>query len=381
MMALDRSFALVTAIGLMMVAPSAVAAETAAESPITVAADAWQGQGNGNGQGRAAGNQGNGGDDRAQAQRTRGRDTETASRGQGAGSGQRPRSGQRRQGSRPGQRRGPGSRQRPQRRRAWQRARGNENARASDNASGRSNAPGRSGAAAARRPDRPSRTDLRAHIDRMPESLRRYSTSTRASERMLLGALTLASLRGTESGRFRVDSDGSRVRVANRRDVVLLDMSEDDARNLGHWRMRRLGDQDARNRNGSPPFCTNGEGHPVHGRQWCIEKGFGLGVSDRNIWSSSRVDDVIFKRRPEANVTLDRGGLIGVLGDIVLGRLAVQSLALGYDEPLVGRWVQSDEPASPWILKVNSGNVAVAEFVDTDRDNDVDVLFVSQPRW
>lgn len=29
---------------------------------------------------------------------------------------------------------------------------------------------------------------------------------------------------------------------------------------------------------GGPPFCRNGEGHPVHGQRWCEEKGYGLGV-------------------------------------------------------------------------------------------------------
>lgn len=28
-----------------------------------------------------------------------------------------------------------------------------------------------------------------------------------------------------------------------------------------------------------PAFCRSGEGHPVHGRQWCRDKGFGLGNS------------------------------------------------------------------------------------------------------
>ena len=70
-----------------------------------------------------------------------------------------------------------------------------------------------------------------------------------------------------------------------------------------------------------------------------------------------------------------------MLGDIVFGRLAVQSLALGYDEPLVGRWVASDEADSPFVLRVQAGDIAVAELVDSDRDDDVDVLFVSQPRW
>ena len=26
-----------------------------------------------------------------------------------------------------------------------------------------------------------------------------------------------------------------------------------------------------------PSFCRSGAGHPVHGRRWCLRKGFGLG--------------------------------------------------------------------------------------------------------
>ena len=29
----------------------------------------------------------------------------------------------------------------------------------------------------------------------------------------------------------------------------------------------------------SPSFCRSGAGHPVHGRSWCLDKGFGLGRS------------------------------------------------------------------------------------------------------
>jgi hypothetical protein len=40
----------------------------------------------------------------------------------------------------------------------------------------------------------------------------------------------------------------------------------------------------------APSFCRNGSGHPVHGRRWCIEKGYGLGdryvrYDDRRDWS------------------------------------------------------------------------------------------------
>lgn len=33
-----------------------------------------------------------------------------------------------------------------------------------------------------------------------------------------------------------------------------------------------------------PAFCRSGEGHPVHGRRWCVEKGFGLGGGRSDAW-------------------------------------------------------------------------------------------------
>jgi hypothetical protein len=36
-------------------------------------------------------------------------------------------------------------------------------------------------------------------------------------------------------------------------------------------------------RDQGPPFCRNGQGHPVHGRQWCVDKGYGL-------YGSTRID-------------------------------------------------------------------------------------------
>jgi hypothetical protein len=206
------------------------------------------------------------------------------------------------------------------------------------------------------------------------------ASSSRRGDQIVAGALARASLRGTAADRFRVDSDGSRWSVRNSRNEVLFDMDDDDARRLGGWEMRRLGDRRANDN--APAFCRSGAGHPVWGREWCLEKGFGLGVGERSIWSrSTDIGDVIWSKRPTTEI-VDRGGLIDVLGDIVFGRLAVQSLVLGYDEPLVGRWVAStDEPDAPFVLKITSGNNDVAELVDSDRDDDVDVLFVAQPRW
>lgn len=41
-----------------------------------------------------------------------------------------------------------------------------------------------------------------------------------------------------------------------------------------------------------PAFCRSGQGHPVHGRRWCIEKGFGLGpYRDSRRYEDRRDDD------------------------------------------------------------------------------------------
>ena len=75
----------------------------------------------------------------------------------------------------------------------------------------------------------------------------------------------------------------------------------------------------------------------------------------------------------------DKPVSVGVLGDVVLGRLALQSVALGYDQPLTGYWVA--EPEGPRILRVRSGDNEVAEFYDRDRNDRVEVLYVVQPIW
>jgi hypothetical protein len=38
-----------------------------------------------------------------------------------------------------------------------------------------------------------------------------------------------------------------------------------------------------------PAFCRSGAGHPVFGRRWCLEKGFGLGDRDDVFFENGRV--------------------------------------------------------------------------------------------
>jgi hypothetical protein len=206
------------------------------------------------------------------------------------------------------------------------------------------------------------------------ESAARGRSSNRSGANALQNALSRGRTRGLAADAVNVRTINGRVRLQNRRGDVLMDMDENRARDLGNWQLRRMGDrQPSAN---APAFCRSGAGHPVHGREWCMDKGFGLGSRSGTLWSRGSVEDIIFRRRTDGD-RLDRGGLAGVLGDVVFGRLALQSVALGYDQPLTGVWVA--QPDGPRILRVRSGEYEVAEFVDRNRDDRVEVLYVVQP--
>jgi hypothetical protein len=216
--------------------------------------------------------------------------------------------------------------------------------------------------------------ELNRRIASLPEQFRPLATSTRHSDRMLLGATARGAARGLDVSNVLFRTSGPLMLVTNRRGDLLFEMSEDRARNLGAWDMRRLGDR--RPNGNAPAFCRSGEGHPVWGRDWCLDKGFGLGSRSGTIWSrSTTIGDIIFGRRDRDRT--DRGGLLATLGDVVFNRLAVHALTLGYTEPLQGTWTA--ERNAPQILRVHAGGVPVAEFIDLDRDDRVDVLYVVQP--
>jgi hypothetical protein len=127
-------------------------------------------------------------------------------------------------------------------------------------------------------------------------------------------------------------------------------------------------------RGGGPPFCANGQGHPVHGRQWCRDKGFGTGggvIFERRRW-----DDAVFRGADRRRGALDRGGLIDVLGDVVLGRVAAEGSRLGAHEPLSGRWIMPEGSAR--VLQIRSGQIPIAELTDLNGDGRIDAVLISQ---
>lgn len=199
-----------------------------------------------------------------------------------------------------------------------------------------------------------------------------------------------------------------KVRFVRDDGEVLFELDESAANELGYWRVARVptasqaaegrrpgapadrdrnrerdrddgglfgavldGDED-QGRRGPPAFCRSGEGHPVWGRSWCVDKGFGLGEGD-GVWGwDDTLEDVMLRTPDRDRAVLDRGGLIDVLGDIVFGRIALQSLVLGADEPVTGRWMGRDN--GPRVLRITAGDLTVAEMVDADRDDRVDAM-------
>jgi hypothetical protein len=140
-------------------------------------------------------------------------------------------------------------------------------------------------------------------------------------------------------------------------------------------------DRDRGARGGGPPFCRNGEGHPVHGPRWCAEKGFGLGggILRGSRWDVRGWEDVVLRnpRGQQRRGTLDRGGLVDVLGDVVLGRIAAGGSQIGVTGPMTGRWLHADGAAT--ILQIRAGGQPLAELTDIDGDGRVDAVLMPRP--
>lgn len=144
---------------------------------------------------------------------------------------------------------------------------------------------------------------------------------------------------------------------------------------------RAPGVQRVRGGNG-PAFCRSGAGHPVHGRRWCLEKGFGLGASPygpayhRVRWE--RRDDwrraLPVARRLHPLAPLGPRQLRVVLGPTVYGRLDRNRARLGGRAALSGRWIRPD--GATLVLQIRSGPLAVAELTDYGADGLFDVVLV-----
>jgi hypothetical protein len=205
------------------------------------------------------------------------------------------------------------------------------------------------------------------------DAFRALAGSTRLQDRLVAGSLARGTALGLDPTRLVIRQQSDQIIVMNAAGVPLVNLPDRRASQLGHWTLYRLSRYPAQAN--APAFCRSGAGHPVWGREWCLQRGHGLGGRTGTIWSRTRVDDIVFRRAPTRE-RLARDVLIGVLGDVVVNRLALHSLALGYDQPLHGQWLA--EPSGPQILHIYSGDVVIAEIVDWDRNNRADMLYVVQ---
>lgn len=125
-----------------------------------------------------------------------------------------------------------------------------------------------------------------------------------------------------------------------------------------------------------PPFCRNGEGHPVHGMEWCLDKGWGRAGSDPvGRWGRVGWNDVILDAPRRGDARLDEPSLMDVLGDVVFGRLVEHGQSTGMRGDVDGRWVRSDAGT---VLQLRMGGTPLAEMADADRDGRADVVLLNR---
>lgn len=193
----------------------------------------------------------------------------------------------------------------------------------------------------------------------------------RAHAALASAAVARASTRGNGNN-FRVNDVGDRIVIANRNGTPLLYLNENEARDMGRWRVGLVNDNV---RDGAPAFCRSGAGHPVWGRQWCIDKGFGLGDYQDYRWGQSTDLGDWTYGRGAYQPSITNSILQSLLGTTAYNRLALHAVELGLLEPLTGRWASQE--TGPQLLMVNSGNYPVAEVVDSNRDFRWDDLLVA----
>jgi hypothetical protein len=159
-----------------------------------------------------------------------------------------------------------------------------------------------------------------------------------------------------QSARER-EAERERLRAQRERDAERERLRSDRDRR-GDWDRQ----QQAR-RGGSPAFCRSGQGHPVHGRSWCTQKGFGLG-NER--WERARIEDIIFRqprdrRRYDDGSLMNRSVLEDILGSVVLGRFEGHGRQHG-SGAVTGNWLTGVDGR---ILQLNIGGVPFAQLVDS----------------
>jgi hypothetical protein len=127
-------------------------------------------------------------------------------------------------------------------------------------------------------------------------------------------------------------------------------------------------------KSGSPSFCRSGAGHPVYGRQWCLEKGFRVG--DGPPWAALVVDEIVFAKTPKGRIDprpLGWQEIAEILSHTAVDMLFDQIGSPDDREKVSGQW-RGGEEYGVFVLELMDGDEPLAELNDTDGDGRVDVV-------
>lgn len=180
------------------------------------------------------------------------------------------------------------------------------------------------------------------------------------------------------SAQGRGKTSGSERRPAPQQQQRTGDYERD-----GRYEREARDDRDRRDRGyegrkNGPPFCASGAGHPVHGRQWCHEKGYRVGndrrYDDRRDRDRVTLGDIIFGRTRSSypnDRRLSGRDLDRLLGVQTVTRIEREARRLGFGSALTGRWQPGSRADR---LHLYAGNRAFATLLDTNRDGRVDAV-------
>lgn len=125
---------------------------------------------------------------------------------------------------------------------------------------------------------------------------------------------------------------------------------------------------------GVPAFCRSGAGHPVHGVQWCYDRGHMSGSRHGGIvWERGSLGNVVFHQEARRG-TLNERELRAAIGSRTVDRAAAHARRSGANDALTGHWLDAH------TLELRAGATPVARLTDENRNRRVDETLLAHHR-
>lgn len=145
----------------------------------------------------------------------------------------------------------------------------------------------------------------------------------------------------------REHGDRAAVIVAPRGQAVVVDKHHKHVQRVVVTNPTRQVVAVSRTRKG-PKFCRNGVGHPVFGRQWCVDHGFALGTA-RSVAVRAPSQRIVYLTEPQ---------VVALVGPGEWAPIERRAIALGYPGPYVARSVYVNAGR---VLTIRAGKIGIAQ--------------------